>query len=321
MILVCGEALIDLFVDAPAPPGPDPARAGSELAARAVAGGSPFNVAIGLARLGAASGFLGGLSADGFGRFLCERLRDEGVELGFVRHSERPTPLVVVAPSPDGHPAYTFHASDCAYQDVRPEHLPDALPPGGALVLGSFSIVQEPVGSTLLALAEREAGQRVISLDPNVRSALAGDPEAWRARFARFASLATIIKLSVEDLQLAYGEDADPQSWAQRWLDGGARLVVLTRGEDGATGYHRRGRVDVPGRRVAVIDTVGAGDTFHAALLARLQALGELTPEAVGALTAPALEALLRHAVLAASITCSRRGADMPRLAEIVAAQ
>jgi fructokinase len=313
VILVCGEALIDLFVDAPG--------TASSLPASAVAAGSPFNLAVGLARLGAPAGYLGGLSADGFGRFLEARLRADGVDTALVKHSARPTPLVVVSPDAEGHPAYTFHAHDCAERDLWPADLPPQLPPAvTALAIGSYAMAVEPSGSTLLALAEREAGARVVSLDPNLRPALVGDLGRWRERFERFARTASIIKLSVEDLHIAYGPDTDPAAQARHWLGLGVGLVVLTLGEKGAVAFHAGGSLRQAGRAVPVADTVGAGDTFHAALLARLQARGMLSHAAVFALDSAALEDVLRYATLAASITCTRRGADMPRRAEVDAA-
>ena len=309
MILVCGEALVDLFVDGAAP------LHSAELPARAVAGGSPFNVAVGLARLGARPGFFGGISTDRFGAFLLERLQAEGVDTGCVKRSAAPTPLVVVATGADGSPAYTFHAQHCAYGDVMLADLP-AQPT--ALALGSFSLTVEPVGSTLLALAEREAGRIAISLDPNVRPVFIDDLPAWHRRFARFAAVATIIKLSTEDLHTAWGAgQADTQAAA--WLAGGAELVVITDGADGATAYHASGKIAAPGRLVDVVDTVGAGDTFHAALLARLAELGRLRPGGLADIPQPALQDLLDYAVLAASITCTRRGANLPTRAELAA--
>ena len=314
MILVCGEAVIDLFVG-------DPAADGSAaLSARAIAGGSPFNVAVGLARLGAHAGYFGGISSDALGDFLIQRLRAEQVDTTLVRRSPAPTPLAVVARQSDGQPAYTFHAAATAYSDVPLAALPAALPPDvTALALGSFSLSVDPLGSTLLALAEREAGRVAISLDPNLRPALAGDPAAWRTRFARFARTATIIKLSIEDLHLAWGP-VDPAVHAAAWLADGAALVVVTDGANGATGYHPAGTVHARGRTVKVVDTVGAGDTFHAALLARLAETGHLRAGKLATLDRDGLGDLLHFAVLASSVTCTRRGADLPTRAEVLAA-
>ncbi|TDH60586.1 carbohydrate kinase [Dankookia rubra] len=313
MILVCGEALIDLFVQGPSD--------GATLPAVAAAGGSPFNLAVGLARLGMPSGFLGGLSRDGFGDFLAARLAAEGVDTGFVRRSGRPTPLVVVSPGAEGHPHYTFHAEGCADRDLTAADLPSALGPGTeALAIGSYVLAVEPVSSALLTLAEREGPRRVVSLDPNLRPMLVGGIDRWRARFDRFLRTAAIVKLSEEDLHAAYGMGADPAEHAARWQAAGVGLVVLTRGAAGATAFHACGRFDEPGRAVPVVDTVGAGDTFHAALLARLRHHGRLTREGVATIDSGTLRDVLRYAAVAASITCTRRGADLPRAAEVAAA-
>lgn len=318
MILVCGEALIDLFVGASeTAPGP---RATVRLNPLGVAGGSPFNVAVGLARLGAETAFLGGLSTDGFGDFLAERLTAEGVDLRFGKRTAWPTPLAIISTAPDGQPAYSFHAEGCAEADLTAADLPDDLGAVQAIALGSFSLVLEPVGSTLLALAEAEGGRRVVSLDPNLRLGLVRDLDAWRRRFARLARTATIVKASVEDIAAAYGPDAAAEQVARQWQAAGVPLVVLTGGAEGATAFHRQGRLHVPARPVDVVDTVGAGDTFHAALLSGLAAAGKLSRDGIGGLDEASLRRCLERAVVAAGITCSRRGADLPTAAELDAA-
>lgn len=315
MILVGGEALIDLFV-APS----DTETSARGLPALAVAGGSPLNLAIGLARLGARSAFIGGLSTDAFGRLLSDRMTGEGVDLGLARSSERATPLAIVATGPDGHPAYSFYARDTAHADYREADLPASLPDDvEAIALGSFSLAHEPVGSALAALAAREGARRVISLDPNLRPALIDDLAVWRTRFDALVPCATIVKASDEDLLSAYGPGVDIDGQASAWLGAGALLVVVTRGRAGATAWHASGRVDVEARPVSVVDTVGAGDTFHAAILAGLSREDRLTRSAIAALDPASLRRTLREAGVAASITCSRRGADLPRLAELQA--
>lgn len=316
MILVCGEALIDLFVESGRPA---PERGG--LPALAVAGGSPFNLAIGLRRLGADSAFLAGLSSDAFGRMLADRLAVEGVDLAFIKESPRPTPLAVVSTGADGHPAYSFHAGACAHADLAVADLPAALPDQvRAIALGSFSLVAEPVGTAYAALAAREARRRVISLDPNLRLGLIPDLNRWHARFDALVAHADIVKLSDEDLRAAYGAEADEAAIAEGWLSVGIALVVVTAGPDGARAYHGSGTLAVPGRPVTVIDTVGAGDTFHAALLARLDRDGRLTREALLALDADALRDILSEAAAAAGITCTRLGADLPTRADLLSA-
>ena len=308
MILVCGEALIDLFAGEPD---------GQALAARAIVGGSQFNVALGLARLGTPVGFLGGISTDRFGRFLADALEREGVDTRFLKLSQQPTPLAVVSTDAEGQPSYGFHSIDCAERDLEPADLPPLDAGIAAVALGSYPIAVEPVGSTLLTLAERTAGRLVVSLDPNLRPSLIGDLDLWRQRFERFARTATIIKLSREDLAIAF--DAEPDAWAAEQLAGGARLVVVTDGAAGATAYHRQHRLHRPGRAVPVVDTVGAGDTFHAALLARLAQKNLLSGPALAGLDLEALADLIDYAIGAAALTCMRRGADLPRRAEVEA--
>jgi fructokinase len=305
MILVCGEALIDLFVGE---------ADGMGVSTRAVTGGSPFNVAVGLARLGIPTGFLGGISTDRFGRLLAETLAREGVETRFARRSPRPTPLVVVSSDADGQPSYDFHIHGCAEHDLGIADLPTEA--FQAIVLGSYSLAVEPVGSALLALVERVGASAVVSLDPNLRPSIVGALEAWRRRFDRFVHTAAIVKLSREDLVTAYGQ-ADPAMLAAGWFSLGVLLVVVTDGEKGVTAYHRDCTMHRPGRKIAVVDTVGAGDTFHAALLARLAQRGLLSCAALATLDAAALTDLLDYAGAAASITCTRQGADMPRAVDV----
>ncbi len=312
MIVVAGEALIDLFVGAPV---------GATLPAEAIAGGSPFNVAVGLARLGAETGYLGGLSADALGAFLRERLRAERVDLGLAKRSARPTPVVLVTAGSDGQPSYTFHVHDCADRDLLPGDIPPALDARvTALALGSYALAVEPIGGTLLGLAEREAARCLISIDLNLRVSAVGDLARWRERIERFARAAAIIKLSREDLHGAFGAEADPGVVATRWLRNGALVVIVTDGAGGATAYYGGQVMHRPSRPVVVADTVGAGDTFHAALLARLAQTGRLDRDGVAALDEEDLRDLLDYAGAAASITCTRRGADLPTRAEVDAA-
>ena len=312
MILVCGEALVDLFAGA---------GEGSEMPARIVAGGSPFNVAIGLARLGGGAAFLGGVSRDGFGAFLADLLKREGVDDRYLVRTDRLTTISVVATGRDGHPGYTFHGEGAADRSLVAADLPPVLPESvRALTFGSYTMAVEPVGSAFAALAERERGRRVISVDPNLRPTAIGDMSGWHAAAERFYRAATIVKASDEDIRIAWDGELTIAEAAAYWLDRGAALVVVTQGERGATAFSPAGQVSMPGRKVAVCDTVGAGDTFHAALLARLAQTGRLTPAATAALDREAIADLLSHGIAAAAITVTRHGADLPRAAELVAA-
>lgn len=310
-ILVCGEALIDLFVGPPE---------GTEMPARAVAGGSPFNVAIGLARLGVRPAFLGGISWDRFGALLADILAREGVDGRFLRRTDRLSTISAVATGPDGQPSYSFHGEGAADRSLTLADLPAELPPNiRALTFGSYTMVVEPVGSAFAALAERETGRRVISADPNLRPTVVGDMERWGRAAERFYRAATLIKASDEDVRIAWGGRLSIAEAAAYWLGCGARLVVVTEGMQGATAFTAAGSVSVPGRSVLVRDTVGAGDTFHAALLAQLAKTGRLHPDAIAALELAAIAELLAYATAAAAITVTRRGADLPTAADVEA--
>jgi fructokinase len=311
VILVCGEALIDLFV---APP------AGTEMAARAVAGGSPFNVAIGLARQGVPAAFLGGVSRDRFGEVLAEILVREGVDTRHLVRTDRLSTLSAIATGPDGQPSYSFHGEGAADRSLVPSDLPhELLDEVRALTFGSYTMVVEPVGSSFAVLAEREHGRRVISIDPNLRPTVVGDMSVWARAAERFYRTATIVKASDEDIRIAWGgrfSVADAAAW---WRDRGAALVVVTTGVEGAVAFSAAGHIAVPGRNVAVQDTVGAGDTFHAALLAQLFRTDRLTLPAIAALDLAAIGELIAYATAAAAITVGRRGADLPTAAEVAA--
>ncbi len=309
MILVCGEALIDLFVTR---------RGRSEMSTRAVAGGSPFNVAIGLARLGVRTAFLSGISRDHFGAFLADRLACEGVDDGFLVRTDQPSTISIVATTDDGQPNYTFHGEGAADRSLQLTHLPGRLPDDiQALTFGSYSMAVEPVGATFAALAQREHGRRVISVDANVRPTVVSDMRSWAAAAERFYRTATVIKASDEDVRIAWGGRLSIADAAAYWLNCGAHLVVVTEGVRGATAFTIDGSASVPGRSVVVRDTVGAGDTFHAALLAQIAKTGRLHPQAIAALDLSAIRELLAYATVAAAITVSRDGADLPTADEI----
>jgi fructokinase len=188
------------------------------------------------------------------------------------------------------------------------------------VTFGSYTMAVEPVGSAFAALAERERGRRVVSVDPNLRPAAIGGLANWHRAAERFYRAATLIKVSDEDIRIAWDGERDVAEAAAYWLSLGAKLVVVTEAERGATAFSAAGRVSVPGRRVAVCDTVGAGDGFHAALLARLSRTGRLSPEGIAALDREAIADLLAYATAAAAISVTRRGADLPTAAEVEAA-
>lgn len=308
MILVCGEALIDIFMGA---------ETHGRMALEGCPGGSPFNVAFGLARLGQPVEFLAGLSRDLIGQRLVRFLRDEGVGDTFLRRSDRPSTLSIVDLT-GGIPAYAFYGAGAADRDIGHDDI-GALPESiAALHFGSFSTVVEPVGSAFEALARRESGQRIIAYDPNIRTTIEPDMAVWRRKVATMAGYAHVLKISDEDFSLLYG-DADANAKAQEWLSAGVRLVVMTRGAEGILAWTAAHRLDMPAPATKVTDTVGAGDSFQAALLTALSETGHLSIAAIASLPASALGACLRFAIAAAAITVSRRGADMPRRHDLAA--
>jgi fructokinase len=191
-----------------------------------------------------------------------------------------------------------------------------------AIQLGSYAMVVEPAASTLCALVERAQGRLPVAWDINMRLNVEPALARWRERLAWMRPRAQLVKLSDEDLARLEPEaarsDAALDAMAAAWLADGVRLVVLTRGAQGATAWHARaGRVQVPPVPTALVDTVGAGDTFQAAMLAALAERGRLSLEGLAALDERTLGEVLGFATRAAAITCSRRGADLPRRAEL----
>jgi fructokinase len=308
MILVSGEALIDLFLGAPGAAG---------FTAEAIAGGSPFNVAIGIGRLGRPVAFLSTLSDDVFGTFLAEKLAESGVSSTYIQRLPNVTTLSVVATSPSGQPQYSFYAPDSADRSLTPEALPAELPADvNAIAAGSYALGVEPIASAIETLLRREAGSRVISLDPNVRPRVVGDLNAYRERFERLLAFADIVKASDEDIELLY-QTHDLASAARTWLRRGPKLVIITRGEKGPLAAFGDKVLERPAPKIDVVDTVGAGDTFHAGLLAWLDANSLLIPERVAGLSETQVTAALDFAAAAAAIVCTRRGANPPSWSEV----
>jgi len=306
MFLVCGEALFDFFLESEAGP------AAATYAARA--GGSPFNVAIGLARLGQPAGLLTGMSSDLLGERLARVLADEGVSTAYAIPTDRPTTLSLVGLDTHGVPAYQFYDNGSADTGVTTADLPALGPEVTGLHFGSYSLAATPVADAMAALAAANR-DRFISVDPNVRPTVEGDMDVWRARLAALFPLADVVKISAEDHELLW-PGRSSEAVAADILGQGARLVVVTQGGEAALGWTASGlhaRAQPP--RVTVVDTVGAGDTFQAALLARLLRGDPMA--ALAGLDAAGLAAILGYAARAAAITCSRRGADLPRAAEL----
>jgi fructokinase len=308
MFLVCGDALFDFFLER------DAGAAAATYAARA--GGSPFNVAIGLARLGDRAGLLTGLSSDLLGGRLRRVLEEEGVSTAYAVSTDRPTTISLVGLDAAGVPAYQFYRNGSADTGLSPEDLPTLGPEVAGLHLGSYSIAVAPVADALAALAAR-AGDRFVTLDPNVRPTVEPDMAVWRARIDGLLPHVDVVKTSAEDLELLHPGRA-PDAFAADLVARGVRLVVVTAGEGPVRAWTDRGtEAEARPPDVAVVDTVGAGDTFMAAMIHWLVMPGSGPRAVAGGLDSSGLKDMLSFAARAAAITCSRRGADLPRLAEL----
>ena len=306
MYLVCGEALFDFFSEE------DASGLASKVNYTSIAGGSPFNVAVGLRRLGIEAGLFGGVSTDFLGRRLVQVLKDEGVSRQFLVEFAAPTTLAMVAVGANGSPHYSFRGEGCADRQLQVAHLPVLGDEIRGLHVGSFSLVVQPIGDTLLALVQRESGKRLISLDPNVRLNPQPDIQLWRDRIAELVKHADLIKVSDEDLHLLYPEQS-PESVLQGWLQHRCQLVFLTRGGDGASVFSRRhGTWSQPAIDIVMADTVGAGDTFQAALIAWLTEQQLDSVEGLLQLSREQIDAMLGFAIRAAALTCTRTGPDLP---------
>lgn len=309
MIVICGEALFDVFKE-------HHSETLTTFPLLAVAGGSPFNVAIGLARLNTPVALLTGLSNDFLGQRLRTVLEQENVGTQYLISKSAPTTLGFIEHGADGVPHYAFYGNGAADRVLTPQDTQLDLSTIEAIHFGSYTTVTTPTADAFLALAQRAQGQCLISYDPNIRPTVEPNMDIWRARFVQFAACANLIKISDEDLGLLY-PNANPEQKAQEWLQNGADLVIITRGSQGVWAFNANHKVAVAAPKITVVDTVGAGDTFQAATLYQLSQKQAFTSQALQALTEQDLTNLCQFAVKAAAITCSRRGADLPRLVEL----
>ncbi|HEX5119248.1 MAG TPA: carbohydrate kinase [Pseudonocardiaceae bacterium] len=302
MIVVGGEALVDLVPSVTTTPG----ELGPLLPRL---GGGPYNTAVALGRLGADVSFLSRLSTDGFGDALLARLHAAGVRTDLVSRGPEPTTLAVVTLAGDGGARYTFHVLGTADRLVTdPGPLPDGVT---AVSLGTLSLVLEPGATAYESVLRRESALgRLTVLDPNIRPGLIADPAAYRARFTSWLPDIGLLKVSEDDARWLGGDVRD-------WLAAGVTAVVLTRGAAGLSAFTRDLRVDVPVAQATVVDTIGAGDTIHAALLAWLDRHGGTSRAGVTGLDRAAWTDVLEFAARAAAFTVGRVGAEPPYAREI----
>ncbi|MCL6667085.1 carbohydrate kinase family protein [Streptomyces panaciradicis] len=300
MIVVAGEALIDLV----------PQGTGALAGLKPALGGGPYNTAVALGRLGSPTAFCSRVSRDAFGEALLDGLRGADVDVSAVQRGPEPTTLAVATIDGNGSAAYSFYVEGTA---DRLFTAPPALPTGTrAVSFGTCSLVLEPGASAYEELMRTAAEQGVFTaLDPNVRAGLIPDADAYRARFKSWLPSVSLLKLSEEDALWLGGTPRE-------WLAAGPSAVVVTHGGDGLSVFTADGAVhSVPGEKVEVVDTIGAGDTVNAALLHGLAAQDALSAEALRGLGADGWTRLLRFAARAAAVTCSRAGAEPPYASEL----
>lgn len=308
MILCCGEALIDMLPR-------DLPDGGSAFLP--VAGGAVYNTAVAIARLGAPAGLFTGLSSDMLGDVLRDKLVASGVDCSHIVTSDRPTTLAFVRFA-DGQASYSFYDENTAGRMLNEADLPRLSSAIDAVFFGGISLIAEPCGSAYEALMTRAAPERLTMLDPNIRPGFVRDEKAYRSRIERMIALADVVKVSDDDLAWLYGAD-DVEKDAAALLDCGPKVVILTRGADGAIGLTKRYRVAVDSPPVAVVDTVGAGDTFNAGVLTALHEQGRSSKEAIAEVSEADLRAAFELAARAAAVSVSRAGADPPWRSEIEA--
>jgi fructokinase len=306
MILCCGEALIDML--------PRTTTEGEPAFAPYV-GGAVFNTAIALGRLGAPAGFFSGLSSDLFGGQFKDALRASRVSSTYAHTSPRPTTLAFVRLD-NGQATYTFYDENTAGRMLTIEDLPELGSEVEAMLFGAISLISEPAGSAYEEFMRREHSRRVMMLDPNIRPNFIPDKARHLRRIRSMMAMADIVKLSDEDLNW-FGEAGSHEDVVRNWLDRGPTLIVVTHGSEGAAGYTRDRKVTVVPDKVEVVDTVGAGDTFNAGILASLHEQGLLSKQAIADLPKDAILNALALGAKAAAVTVSRAGANPPWRQEI----
>lgn len=304
MILISGEALIDLI--------PDPVK---QNGYDAVLGGSPYNVAIGLARLGSKTAFVSRISADGNGEALAAGLAGNGVDLALVVRDKRPSTLAfVMRGTAKTGSRYSFYLDATSFDGPWP--FPATWPKDARhLHVGSISAVDPRHGERVVEALNATRPHATVSYDPNIRPLVTPDRASVAALVERQASLANVVKASEEDLQWLYPDRPVEDSLAA-WAATGPRFCVATLGDRGALAVLDGERIKVPAPHVEVADTVGAGDSFMSALLSAMDHDSALGADAKAPDRA-AIEGWLRFAAAASAITCTRKGSDPPTRAEV----
>ena len=269
-------------------------------------GGGPANTAKALARLGHDVQFIDGIATDEYGVAARKELLDDEVKLDLALTSDKPTCLAIVSLDTNGGASYEFKIDGTATFDFNLNWLPDpARYKPQVLHIGTLVTVIQPGADVLYDWAMQVAEFAPIVFDPNIRPSVMGDHDLYEAAVEKWAALSSVIKVSDDDMAWLY-PGQNYVDVAQRWINDGAALVVVTRGSQGIIGITADGAVEVDGAKITVADTVGAGDTVGAIIVEAMIEKGIL------ALTGDVLKAVLHRAAVAAGITCSRKGAQPP---------
>lgn len=305
-IALAGEALIDFAGVGP-------------LAFQGYVGGGVLNSAVACARLRQPTAFITQLSTDLFGEAILAHLKANGVDTRFVLRDSPPSTLAFVERTPTTN-QYAFYMQGTADVLWAPPVLPELPDSCRYLHFGSISLLQDPAGSRITDLVETNRGKRIIVFDPNMRPSLVRDLQDYRRRFQRWLASTDLLKLSDEDVAvLSPGGRLDDA--AASYLDAGPRVVIVTRGSEGATLYLRgQAPIAVAAPQIALADTIGAGDTFTAGVLAALLQRGVEQAAQLAALDEAAWRDVLGFAAMAAALNCTREGADPPTLEAVQAA-
>jgi fructokinase len=286
-VWVAGEALMDLI----------PVSGGDRVP---MVGGGPANTAKAVARLGYKTYFIGGISSDGYGKAIDVELSSSGVDLSLVYRGDESTALAIATIDANGLAKYDFELEGTASFAFDASWLPSGEP--DVIHVGSVATLLEPGASALLSWVSTKSAP--IIFDPNVRPSIQGEKRLYRAAVERWIEVATVVKLSEDDLNFLYGDRGD--SALTSWLDRGVSIVVVTRAEKGLKAYSKGNVVEVPAVTVELVDGVGAGDTIGAVLVEGVLIHG------VENLVGETLKSVLSRAAKAAAITCSRAGANPP---------
>ena len=296
-VWVTGEVLIDLI-----PEGSD---------RKPIVGGGPANTAKALAKIGIDIQFIDGISTDDYGQMAKDELVASGVKLDYVKFSDKPTCLAIVSLSDSGSASYKFVIENTATFDFTSDWLPNPKSEGPSLLhIGTLATAIEPGASVIFEWAQSVAKVAPIVFDPNIRPAVIGDRKQYVAQVERWVSISSAVKVSDEDIKWLY-PTLEIDHVVNNWLAKGPSLIVVTYGDKGLAGYRVGEKISVDAIKVAVADTVGAGDTVGAILVEAI------VKDGIDTLSGVRLEIMLKRAAKAAAITVSRSGANPPTLKEI----